>query len=89
MKKRTAVRPHNPNLSFECIGIYVAAGAMGWEWYVMEDQGDGVMYGFVQSPLCPEGEFGCFSVNEIGQFGAKFTDDLRDVLPPQGYVWKD
>ncbi|MGH9094160.1 MAG: DUF2958 domain-containing protein [Acidimicrobiales bacterium] len=39
-----------------------------WRWYVVEGErhdGDLVMFGFVTSPNCPEGEWGYVSLDEL------------------------
>lgn len=72
--------------AFDCIGCFVSIKAIGWEWFVIEDHSDeGYYYGFVQSPFCPEGEFGSFGVDELKSIGAIF-EYADKIMPPQNYV---
>lgn len=46
----------------------------GWRWYIIEaarqDDGDLLMFTFVTSPLCPEGELGYTSLDELEALAA-------------------
>jgi len=67
----------------------VYACLQGWEWFVVEKpNGDDLRYGFVQSPLCPDGEFGSFSLSEIRK-SVKLSGGkcFNGCLPPQGWRW--
>lgn len=42
----------------------------GWIWWATEQVDDDIYFGFVVSPLCPEGEWGYFSQKELNQVAA-------------------
>jgi len=50
-----------------------------WTWYAIEFDGEDTFFGKVVSPLCPEGEFGNFSLSELtslkGPFGLEIECD--------------
>jgi hypothetical protein len=53
-----------------------------WTWYMVEyDASERLAFGFVTSNLCPEGELGYFSLDELesikGPFGLKIERDLH------------
>lgn len=87
---RKTEKVSNSDVNFECAGVYISLRALGWEWFVIEkaDENNNA-YGFVQSPLCPEGEFGYFNLNEIKDAigNIKLETNLEDVLPPAGFRW--
>lgn len=44
--------------------VYAKFFLGGWTWYITEMEGD-TMFGFVVSPMMPEGELGYISYNEL------------------------
>lgn len=62
--------------------VCVFVHATGWIWCATEEQEDGTYFGFVVSPLCPEGEWGYFSRSEPESVGAR-----KVPLPPP--VWRN
>lgn len=73
---------------FKCKGIFIAP-QIGWEWYVITDHGNRTMFGYVQSPLCPEGEFGDFSLDDVQGCNAHFFGENEVFTPPVGWDWKE
>lgn len=85
---RTAIDPNKKEVNI--LGLFVGIRqAIGWEHFVLKRYKgtNDVVYGFVQSPICPEGEYGDFSVSEIKPH-AIYSDDLENAFPPEGWKWK-
>ena len=72
-------------------GVFVSNEMPGWEWFVIKGPAkNGVMSGFVQSPVCPDGESGSFSLHELNEMGVQYfpvTNDEKDIPPPDGWEW--
>ena len=66
--------------------IYLKFFLGGWTWYVAEISHEdwNTMFGFVTSPLCPEGEWGYTSLTELKDLkvgGIEVDRDLYTVTP--------
>jgi len=52
----------------------------GWTWYATEFDGEDIFFGLVVSPICPEGEWGNFSLSELkkarGPLGLPIERDM-------------
>ena len=92
MKYRTAVNLQNPKIKFKCYKVHVHI--TGWEWFLTftsvkqykKDAKDNISDCFVQSPMCPEGEFGSLYIDELAKMHSGTPDES---LPPQGWQWED
>ena len=61
--------------------IYMKFFLGGWTWYVAEisHQDWNTMFGFVTSTLCPEGEWGYISLQELKTLKAGWIEVDRDL----------
>lgn len=93
-KTRVAVKIGNSKVRFNCYAV--AVNVQGWEWFLIkesdeqlkEDIANGIAFCFVQSPLCPEGEYG-------SEYEANILEHSQSIgspwesMPPVGYQWED
>lgn len=92
MKTRKSINVHNSEINFECVKLFV--NLKGWEWFITydedywtEDLNNGIYSCFVQSPMCPKGEFGTVYIKEVEEFGTE--GDPFEAMPPVGYKWEE
>jgi hypothetical protein len=57
----------------------------GWSWYVAEYDGNDIFFGFVVSPLEPEGSWGYFSLSELSSLSSSFMQVDRDLYSVTPY----
>lgn len=68
--------------------VITSMRALGWEWFVLKKPGKGFSrFGFVQSPIVSEGEFGSFDLREIPSPTLEKQGPKATALPPQGWHW--
>lgn len=92
MDTRLCVNVETPELKFEC--FKVGANIKGWEWFLIYDKENyendlknGLYLAFVQSPLCPKGEYGFVGVDEFNKY-TNAVGSPNECLPPVGYKWR-
>lgn len=59
--------------------VYMKFFLGGWTWYVCEFDGVDRFFGFVVSPISPEGEWGYFSLRELAAVKKSFMEVDRDL----------
>ena len=92
MKFRKAVKLDNPKIKFKCYAVYVHMS--GWEWFCTftsqkqykKDCKDNITDCFVQSPICPEGEFGSSYITDLQKY---HKGTPWEALAPVGFKWED
>ena len=92
MKFRRAVNLKNKKIKIKVYAVYVHY--TGWEWFCTftsqkqykSDAKDNITDCFVQSPICPEGEFGSSYISDLAKYH-KGTPE--EALAPQGWQWED
>jgi len=59
----------------------------GWEYYLEEEDSDGIAYGFVMGFA---NEWGAVDMAEIKPYVVSVAkgSTLQEVLPPDGYAWE-
>ena len=60
----------------------------GWEYYLEEEDKDGVAFGYVMGFA---NEWGSVSMDEIDMHIASRATGatLNEIMPPEGYYWED
>ena len=92
MKFRVAVMSSNPKITMKVYRVSVHMS--GWEWYwIMDnekqrkkDAKDDITGCFVQSPICPEGEFGFSSISDLNKYHG---GGPWEAMAPVGWYWED
>lgn len=69
--------------------VITSMRALGWEWFTLKKPGKGSgRFGFVQSPIVPEGEFGSFDITDIPSPTIEKQSSKATALPPEGWKWE-
>lgn len=79
----------NQSQTIDIKEVICSTKALGWEWFTTEIEDENYRFGLVQSPICPEGEFGSFYLPEIREIGGNvlIETNVRACLPPSGWEW--
>lgn len=57
--------------------LAVYANDHGWQWFLVEESGAGLFYGFVISPFAPEGEWGSVTASDLNDLGARRVEETK------------
>lgn len=68
--------------------VYMKFFLGGWTWYAMEFDGKDTFFGFVVSPMMPEGELGYFSLSELKSINVNGMEVDREIYGITPYTPK-